>query len=143
MRLQRAFIWVVIPISLAAIALGVFLVLSPALVPSANEGTIAGTVTIGPSCPGNPPAGRNYTCTPASPSAYLTRQIVLQPESGSPVYISMNSTGSFVASVKAGTYILSITQCNPPMDCRSLPRTVSILTNQVTSVEISIPVITE
>ncbi len=143
MRLQRASMWVVLMVSLAAIALGVILVSFPSLVPSSTEGTITGKVAIGPYCPGNPPAGRNSTCTPASPSVYLTRQIVLQPQSGSPTYINLNSTGGFVASVKAGTYVLSITHCDPPMDCNSLPRTVSVLANQVTSVEISIPVITE
>ncbi len=102
-----------------------------AIVPSQGEGTLYGKVSIGPLCPVEP-------CPNPKPDVYSSKSLVLQPTSGQPTYVNLNPDGSFKAAVKAGTYSVSLTNCDY-MGCkRSLPQTVVVKPGEASQLEISI-----
>lgn len=96
-----------------------------------EQGTISGKVTIGPLCPVEP-------CPDPSPDIYASRQLVLQPRSGSPTYVQLNSDGSFQATINAGTYTVNLTNCTF-LGCEySLPKTIIVEPNEITVIDINI-----
>jgi len=95
------------------------------------KGTISGKVTIGPLCPVEP-------CRDPDPNIYTLRQLILQPIFGYPTYIRLNSNGSFQATVNAGTYTVTLTDCTFLGCERSLPITVTVNPNRSTTIDISI-----
>lgn len=96
-----------------------------------EQGTISGKVTIGPLCPVEP-------CPDPSPGIYASRQLVLQPRSGGPTYVQLNSDGSFLATVDDGTYAVSLTNCTF-LGCKySLPKTITVKPNEITVIDINI-----
>ena len=98
---------------------------------SPEQGIISGKVNIGPLCPVEP-------CPNPSPDIYTSRQLVLQPRSGSPIYVQLNSDGSFQATVNAGTYAVNMTNCTF-LGCKySLPKTITVKPNEITAIEINI-----
>ena len=98
---------------------------------SPEQGTISGKVTIGPLCPVEP-------CPDPSPDIYASRQLVLQPRSGSPTYVQLNSDGSFQATVNAATYAVNLTNCTF-LGCKySLPKTITVKPNENTAIDINI-----
>ena len=96
-----------------------------------GQGTISGKVTIGPLCPVEP-------CPNPRPDIYTSRQLILQPASGSPIYVQLNPDGSFRASVNVGTYTVNLTNCTF-LGCKhSLPRTVTVGPSETTTIEINV-----
>ena len=98
---------------------------------SPEQGTISGKVTIGPLCPVEP-------CPNPIPNIYTSRQLILQPGSGDPIYVQLNSDGSFQATVNAGTYTVNLTNCTF-LGCKySLPKTITVKPNENTVIDINI-----
>lgn len=96
-----------------------------------EQGVISGQVTIGPLCPVEP-------CANPRPDIYSSREIILQPQFGNPIHIKLNPNGSFQAEVNSGTYTLNLTGCMF-LGCKNaLPITVTIESNKVTRVDITI-----
>ncbi len=96
-----------------------------------GQGTISGKVTIGPLCPVEP-------CPDPDPEIYTSRQLVLQPSFGNPIYVQLNPDGSFQATVNAGTYTVNLTNCTF-LGCKhSLPKTVTVAPNETTTINIDI-----
>ena len=94
-------------------------------------GMIAGKVSIGPLCPVEP-------CPGPTPDPYSSRQVVMQAQGKAAIYLPLNSDGTFQGEVPAGTYSVTITDCQF-MGCRyGLPKTVVMEANKTTSVEIDI-----
>ena len=96
-------------------------------------GIIAGKVTIGPFCPVEPPGG-----CPIPPGTYSSRSLVLNRPFFGPIYVPLNETGGFRASVEAGTYAITLTNCTYLGCGNALPRVVNIQPDQVTMVNIDI-----
>lgn len=95
------------------------------------SGTIIGKVNIGPLCPVEP-------CPVPKPDPYSSRQIILTSKQGSPIYLSLDSSGNFSGTIPSGTYELTITNCDF-LGCRySLPKTVLIEANKTTRIDIEI-----
>jgi hypothetical protein len=103
---------------------------------TSGQGTISGKVTIGPLCPVEP-------CPDPIPDIYTSRQLilqplVLQPDSGNPMYIQLNPDGSFQATVNAGIYTVNLTNCTF-LGCKYiLPKIVAVRPNETTTVNIDI-----
>lgn len=118
------------------ISIGVGLIILGALVfiqgtQILGQGTISGKVTIGPLCPVEP-------CQNPDPIIYTSRQLILKPYIGNPIYIQLNPDGSFKATVNAGTYSVSVTNCTFVGCERSLPQTVIVSPNKTTIIDINI-----
>jgi len=102
---------------------------------TSGRGTISGRVTIGPLCPVEP-------CPDPVPDVYSSRKLILQPllqpERTTPIYIQLNSDGSFEATVNAGIYAVNLTDCTF-LGCNYvLPRIVTVRPNETTTVNIDI-----
>jgi hypothetical protein len=101
-----------------------------------TSGTIMGHVSIGPLCPVEP-------CPGKTPDVYSSHQIVLTPTGGGrpidlPIYIKINSDGTFRAEVPESNYELTITNCTY-LGCRyELPKLIRIEANQTLNVDINI-----
>ncbi len=103
----------------------------PPATPASGQGVIWGKVTIGPLCPVEP-------CRNPQPDVYSSRALILQPATGKTVSIQLNADGSFKAAVDAGTYSVTLSNCEF-MGCkRVLPKTVIVNPSQVASLEIDI-----
>jgi hypothetical protein len=98
-----------------------------------SQGTVVGQLEIGPFCPVEPIGG-----CPVPTSTYTSREIVLRPAQGSTITIPLNGTGGFSARVGVGTYSLTITNCTFAGCSSALPKTVIVLPDQATFVDISI-----
>jgi hypothetical protein len=96
-----------------------------------QHGVLVGRVSIGPLCPVEP-------CPGPTPDVYSSREIVLQPQSGEPIRLSLNADGSFEAQVKSGVYTLDLTDCSFLGCPRELPRTVTIVPGNTTEIMIDI-----
>ncbi len=101
--------------------------------PFARYGVIEGKVNIGPFCPVEPPSG-----CPPPPGTYASRRMILKPSLGNRIFIPLNETGHFQASVKAGTYEVNLTNCTFLGCGNALPRSVVIKPDQVTKILIEI-----
>lgn len=96
-----------------------------------KDGTLTGTVNIGPLCPVEP-------CSNPPPDIYSSRQLILHPQYGQQILIPLRADGSFQAKVRAGTYTVDLTNCTF-LGCKnSLPLTVTIEGSQTTILNISI-----
>lgn len=99
--------------------------------PVGGQGVLTGTVRIGPLCPVEP-------CRTPAPDVYSSRSLVAGRASGQSVSIPLNSDGSFKVSLEAGEYNLGLTDCSY-LGCKNaLPRSVTIRSQQVTTIEINI-----
>jgi hypothetical protein len=96
-----------------------------------QQGTISGTVSIGPLCPVEP-------CSDPPPDIYSSREVILQPEVGNPVHVKLSLLGIFQAKVDAGTYTVDLTDCTFLGCERTLPTTIIVEPNAVTTINISI-----
>lgn len=95
------------------------------------SGTIIGKVNIGPLCPVEP-------CPVPKPDPYSSRKVVLTPTIGKSINLDLDSSGNFSGAIPAGTYELTITNCEF-LGCRySLPKTVLIEANQTTRIDVEI-----
>ena len=98
-----------------------------------GEGIIKGKVSIGPWTPVETPGG-GYP----PPEVYTSRKIILEGSFFNKVVITMNGTGYFHASVKAGIYKLTITNCTFLGCSDVLPKTVSITKGETIIIDINI-----
>ncbi len=98
-----------------------------------GEGIVEGKVSIGPWTPVEPPGGSH-----PPPEVYTSRMIVLEGPYLQRVEIPMNGTGYFRATVEAGTYQLTMTNCTFLGCSRVLPMTVHIIPGQITELQINI-----
>jgi len=96
-----------------------------------EQGTISGEVIIGPLCPVEP-------CKNPDPDIYISRQLILQPGFGNTIHVPLNPDGSFQATVNAGTYTMNLIDCTFLGCKRSLPITVTIIPNKITTIDINI-----
>jgi len=96
-----------------------------------GEGIIEGKVSIGPWTPVEPPGGSH-----PPPAVYTSRRIVL--EGPQTLEIPMNGTGYFHATVEAGTYQLTMTNCTFLGCPRVLPMTVRVDPGKTTTLKIDI-----
>jgi len=119
------------PIAFTFIVAGLFVIGTAIYGIQAEKGTISGKVTIGPLCPVEP-------CRNPDPYIYTSRQLILQPTFGYPTYVKLNSNGSFHATVNAGTYTVILTDCTFLGCERSLPITVIVNPNRLTTIDINI-----
>ncbi len=127
--------------SLALLALGVlvggvtvFAVWSPTAFEkrgASAEGVVKGKVSIGPLCPVEP-------CPDSQRDVYSSREVVLQPRSGSVTRIRLRSDGGFESKVALGAYTVSLTDCFFLGCSRALPRVVTVEADKVTQLDISI-----
>jgi len=83
------------------------------------EGTLAGSVSIGPLCPVEP-------CSQDIGDTYTSRQLQLQGESTEAVLVQLSANGTFQALVPVGRYSVGITNCEFLGCSGSLPVTVDI-----------------
>ncbi len=98
-----------------------------------KEGTIEGTVTIGPWTPVEPPGGSR-----PPPEVFTSRRIILEGSLFSRIEVPINGSGFFRAHVKAGAYRLTMTNCTFMGCVRALPVTVTVRPGETTSVNIDI-----
>lgn len=105
--------------------------------PGTATGTITGTVDIGPICPIEP-------CPVSVANPYLSRKIILQRREDSkgaadvPIYIALNSDGTFREDVPADIYTLTLSDCNFQACRFALPKTVEVQSGQMATVDIHI-----
>jgi hypothetical protein len=125
-----------IAVAAAIVAALLVILLAVALAVSMQQtgvGVIEGTVSIGPWTPVEPPGGSH-----PPPEVYTSRSIVLEGPMLQRVEITMNGTGYFQATVKAGTYQLDMTNCTFLGCSRVLPMTVRVDPGGTTKLEINI-----
>lgn len=119
-------------LTIAAIVVVAVVVLTLSGKPSQGQlGTLSGRVSIGPLCPVEP-------CPGPVPDVYSSRKLVLQPFLGSPVYVNLNSEGTFQASVPAGTYSVDLSDCTFLGCPMSLPQTTTVKPGETTVLQIDI-----
>ena len=70
-----------------------------------NQGTLSGTITIGPVCPIEP-------CDQPAGAIYMGRELLLLPSGGSEIHVPLGEDGSFSASLNANTYVIRLDGCN-------------------------------
>jgi hypothetical protein len=119
------------PIIMTALGAGLIVVGALIYGVQAERGTISGKVTIGPLCPVEP-------CPNPDPEIYTSRQLILQSPYWNHIYIQLGADGSFRASVSAGTYTVGLTDCTFLGCERSLPITVAVSPNGLTTIDIHI-----
>lgn len=114
--------------------------------PPSGMGTLKGTVEIGPIFP---VCRENVTST-TPPSPWASNQVVVLPQSGSPLYIPISwvlsdgcgMSGIFQVTLASGTYKVDLSSCMSAsaraFGCATLPKTAVILPNRTTSIEISV-----
>ena len=100
-----------------------------------DRGRLAGTVTIGPNCPG---PTTTQPC-PTPPSAYSLRKILVYNEAKSSLLftVDIDSQGLYYIDLKVGTYTIDF-KGETPDRTADLPKKVTILKNQVTPLNVSI-----
>jgi hypothetical protein len=98
-----------------------------------GDGIVEGKVSIGPWTPVEPPGGSH-----PPPEVYTSRRIVLEGSYLQRVEIPMNGTGYFRATVEAGTYQLTMTNCTFLGCSRVLPMKVRVDPGQITKLQINI-----
>lgn len=131
---------------------GIFIVSSAVIIfynqgPSkGGQGTLSGSVTIGPVFPVCKAA---FTST-GLPSAWSSTQLAVTPESGNTIYVPVSwmltqgceASGNFSASLPSGKYQVDLTSClsekTRAFGCASMPKTVVISSNNTTFLKISI-----
>jgi hypothetical protein len=123
----RGILLAVICILVSIIFLGIFLNLQ------FGEGIIQGKVSIGPWTPVETP-GIGYP----PPEVFTSRKIILEGSFFDKVVIPMNGTGYFHASVKAGIYKLTMTNCTFLGCSNVLPKIVTINKGEITIIDIDI-----
>lgn len=103
----------------------------PTTEPQGEMGVLYGQVRIGPLCPVEP-------CPAPTPDVYSSRALVLESETGERLEVPLTPDGWFKVQVKAGVYVVTLTDCNF-LGCRTaLPRKVQVAANEVTTLEIDI-----
>lgn len=102
---------------------------------SAERGRLAGTVTIGPNCPG---PTTTQPC-PTPPSAYALRKILVYNEAKTSLLytVDIDSQGLYYIDLKIGTYTVDL-KGETPDRTGDLPKTVTIKANQVTPLNVAI-----
>ena len=98
-----------------------------------GEGTIEGTVTIGPWTPVELPGGSH-----PPPEVFTSRRIILEGSMFNRIEVPMNGTGFFRAQVRAGTYRVTMTNCTFLGCVRALPVTVTVRPGETTTLNIDI-----
>jgi hypothetical protein len=100
---------------------------------SAGVGTISGVVTIGPWTPVEPAGGSH-----PPPEVYTSRRIILEGLVLPRVEIPMNGTGYFTATVRAGTYTLTMTNATFLGASRVFPMKATVKPDQTTTLTIDV-----
>ena len=100
--------------------------------PIGPRGRLSGVMTIGPHCP--PPGN-----CPSTASDYALRKIIVYNEARTTrlFTLDIDSTGFFLIDLSIGRYLLEL-EGLPADRTRDLPRTVEIVPNVVTSVEVAV-----
>ena len=96
-----------------------------------RQGTLTGNISIGPLCPVEPCAG------PVT-DVYSSRTLILRPKSGDPLHVSLDADGNFETSIRAGVFTLDLSDCEFLGCSFTFPRTVTILPDQVTRLDIDL-----
>jgi hypothetical protein len=103
---------------------------------SEEMGTLEGRVTIGPMLP----AMREGLTEPTpAPEAYAQRQIVIYAENGQREIsrVQIDHDGNYQVTLPAGTYVVDINHAGVDQGL-DLPRTVEIVSGQVTNLDVTI-----
>ena len=100
--------------------------------PLAPVGYLEGKVTIGPFMPVEP-----SNSSSAPPEVYLSRYLKLKPVLGSDIRLSLNASGYFIGTLRAGHYTVTLTNCTF-LGCRNLPLNTEIRAGEVTHLDIDI-----
>ena len=105
--------------------------LSP--VAEAGRGKIVGMIDIGPFCPVEPITG-----CPAPPGTYNSREVILRQTLGPDIHIPIDNAGGFSATVNAGTYSLTLSNCTFKGCVSALPKTAVVHPNETVKVQVTI-----
>lgn len=99
--------------------------------PMEGAGVLYGQVRIGPLCPVEP-------CQNETPDVYSSRALVLESGTGEVIYIKLLPDGWFKEPVKAGVYVVTLTECDF-MGCGSaLPIKVAVTAGEYTELMLDI-----
>jgi hypothetical protein len=103
---------------------------------SQPHGRLAGTVTIGPNCPG--PQTTTAAC-PTPPSAYLARQILVYNAAKTTLLhtVDIDTTGLYTISLVPADYVIDL-KTSSAADRSNLPQNISIRANVTTTVDVAI-----
>ncbi|MDA1129486.1 MAG: hypothetical protein O2913_12435 [Chloroflexi bacterium] len=101
------------------------------VLPPVSDGILAGSVTVGPLCPVEP-------CSREIGDIYSSRELQLQSESASGILVPLQPDGAFRASVPAGEYVVSLSNCDFLGCSASLPVTVVIKDGETSDLHIDI-----
>ncbi len=104
-------------------------------VTAAGNGTVTGTVTIGPFCPVESATG---ACGNFNSSVYTSRRVLLESLGGATYSLGINATGGFSGSVPAGRYSVSLSNCVYLGCAYSLPQAAVVYPEETTTLEINI-----
>ncbi|MBI4160792.1 MAG: hypothetical protein HY506_02695 [Candidatus Yanofskybacteria bacterium] len=100
--------------------------------------TVMGKVSIGPLCPVEP-----CPTNPFNDDIYSGRQLIFTPDGGGrpvdlPLYIKLNSDGSFKDEIPAGNYEVTLSRCDY-LGCRySMPKFITVEANKTLELNIDI-----
>lgn len=100
-------------------------------VPITSEGVLEGSVVIGPLC-------RVEPCSQGIGDTYSSRELQLQSESASGILVPLQPDGTFRASVPAGEYAVTVSNCDFLGCSSSLPVTVVIRDGETSDLRIDI-----
>lgn len=100
-----------------------------------TRGRLAGIVTIGPNCPVEQPGS---PC-PTPPSAYSLRKVLIYNAAGSNLLhtVDISSQGAYLIDLPVGTYTLNVKKLDLDR-VDGVPRTIMVLKNGVTTVNLAI-----
>ena len=96
-----------------------------------TDGTVVGRVRIGPLCPVEP-------CPAPTRDVYSSRRLVFTPTVGAPTSVGLGPDGGFRASLRPGTYQVTLADCQFLGCSRALPKTIRVEATMETALEIDI-----
>jgi hypothetical protein len=99
--------------------------------PAEGFGTIAGKVSIGPLCPVEP-------CPGPTPDVYSSRSLLLRAKESPELQVPLSTDGTFSATVPAGVYEVTLSDCTFLGCQHALPRTVVVKAGEESLIDIEI-----
>ena len=96
-----------------------------------SEGTLTGTISIGPVCPVEP-------CDQSAGSIYVGRELVLLSTDGDPIRVPLADDGSFKVNLEPTTYLIRLEGCDYLGCDQAFPVEKTVVSGETTTLNVNL-----